>query len=162
MLGELIEMHYAPNVAEKMQRFVNNCQPCMKTKPVKTSNITPPLEPIYGPKDTLEYDFVGGLPRSNGYSHILTACDCFARYLFAIPIRKPVTKLVVDALIDIFTEHAYIPKHIVTDKGSTFTSLVIEEVMSKAGIKVSHATVKHAQTNRMIEWSHQRFKKSYR
>ena len=145
-----------------MQRFVNNCQTCIKSKPVKSDTITPPLEPIYdlcnGPEDILEIDLVGELPRSNGYSHILTACDYFSRYLFAIPIRRPDTKSVVDALIDIFSKHAYVPQHIITDKGSAFTSQVIEELMSQAGIQVSHATIKHAQTIGMIERSHQKLK----
>ena len=109
-------------------------------------------------QDVLEIDLVGELPRSIGYSHILTACDYFSRYLFAIPIRKPDTKSVVDVLLDIFTKHAYVPKHIITDKGSAFTSQVITELMDKAGIKVSHATIKHAQTIGMIERSHQRLK----
>ena len=50
------------------------------------------------------------------------------------------------------------PKHIITDKGSAFTSQVITELMEKAGMKVSHATIKHAQTIGMIERSHQRLK----
>ena len=162
MLGELRKRYYFPNLAEKVQEFVNNCQDCIKAKPVKPNTLTPPFEPIYdpcnGPEDVLEIDLVGELPRSNGYSHILTACDYFSRYLFAIPIRKPDTKSVVEALQDIFTKHAYVPKHIITDKGSAFTSQVITELMDKAGIKVSHATIKHAQTIGMIERSHERLK----
>ena len=99
MLGELGKMYYIPNLAEKVQKFLNNCQECIKVKPVKPSTVTPPLELIYdpcnGPEDVLEIDLVGELSRSNGYSHILTACDYFTRYLFAIPIRKPDTKSVV-------------------------------------------------------------------
>ena len=162
MLAELRKRYYIPNLAEKVQNFVNNCQDCIKAKPVKPNTVKPPLEPIYdpcnGPEDVLEIDLVGELPRSNGYSHILTACDYFSRYLFAIPIRKPDTKSVVEALLDIFTKHAYVPKHIITDKGYAFTSQVITELMEKAGIKVSHATIKHAQTIGMIERSHQRLK----
>ena len=52
----------------------------------------------------------------------------------------------------------YRPKHIITDKGSAFTSQVITELMDQAVIKVSHATIKHAQTIGMIERSHQRLK----
>ena len=162
MLSELRKRYYVPNLTEKVQEFVNNCQECNKTKPAKPNTLIPPLEPIYdpcnGPEDVLEIDLVGELPRSNGYSHILTACDYFSRYLFAIPIRKPDTKSVVNALLDIFTKHAYVPKHIITDKGSAFTSEVITELMNKAGIKISHATIKHAQTIGMIERSHQRLK----
>ena len=162
MLSELRKRYYIPNLAEKVQVFVNNCQECIKARPAKPNTLIPPLEPIYdtcnGPEDVLEIDLVGELPRSDGYSHILTACDYFSRYLFAIPIRKPDTKSVVDALLDIFTKHAYVPKHIITDKGSAFTSQVITELKNKAGIKVSHATIKHAQSIGMIERSHQRLK----
>ena len=162
MLSELRKRYYIPNLTEKVQIFVNNCQECIKAKPAKPNTLIPPLEPIYdpcnGPEDVLEIDLVGELPLSNGYSHILTACDYFSRYLFAIPIRKPDTKSVVDALLDNFTNHAYVPKHIITDKGSVFTSQVITEPMNKAGIKVSHATIKHAQTIGMVERSHQRLK----
>ena len=162
MVGELRKRYYIPNLTEKVQEFVNNCQDCIKAKPVKPSSVTPPLVPIYdpcnGPEDVLEIDPVGELPRSNGYSHILTACGYFSRYLFAIPIRKPDTKSLVDALLDIFTKHAYAPKHNITNKGSAFTSQVITELMDKAGIKVSYATIKHAQTIGMIERSHQRLK----
>ena len=93
---------------KKVQKFVNNCQDCIEAKPVKSGTVTSPLEPLYDPcncpEDVLEIDLVGELPRSNEYSHILTACENFSRYLFAIPIRKPETKSVVDALLDIFTK----------------------------------------------------------
>ena len=162
MLGELRKRYNIPNLTEKVQEFVNNCQDCIKAKPVKPNTVTPPLEPVYdpcnGPEDVLEIELVGELPRSNGYSHILTACDYFWRYLFAIPIRKLDTKSVVDALLDIFTKHTYVPKHIITDKCSAFTSQVIKELIDKAGIKVSHATIKPVQTIGMIERSLQRLK----
>ena len=101
---------------------------------------------------------VGELPRSDGYSPILTVCVYFSRYLFAIPIRSPDMKSVVDALIDIFSKHAYVPQHVITNKGLACTSQVIEELMSQAGIQVSHATIKHAQTIGMIVRSHQKLK----
>ena len=159
MLAELRKrFNYVPGLTEMVQVFVTSCQTCIKSKPVKNNSITPPLEPIYdpckGPEDILEIDLVGELPRSNGHTHILTACDYFSRYLFAIPLRKPDTKSVVNALIDIFTKHAYIPKHIITEKGSAFTSQVIEELMKTIGIKMSNGTVKHAETIGMIERSH--------
>ena len=96
MLGDLRKKYQAPNLAEKVHEFVNNCQDCIKTKSVKFSTVTLPLEPIFGPcngpEDVLEIGLVGEFqPRSNCYSHILTACDYFSRYLLAVPIRKPDT-----------------------------------------------------------------------
>ena len=113
----------------KVQGLVNNCQTCIKTKPVKNNTITTPLEYIYdpcnGPKEIAETDLIGELPRSNGYFHILNACNYVSQYLFAIPIRKPDTKS-VDTSWDVFTKHAYVPQHIITDQGSAFTWQVVE------------------------------------
>ena len=83
MLGDFRKRYYVPNLVEKEQKFVNNCQDCVKAKPVETSTVTPPLEPIYdpcnGPEDVLEIDPVGVLPQFNGYSHILISCDYCSR-----------------------------------------------------------------------------------
>ena len=157
-LGELRKRHYASNLAEKVQEFVNNCQDCIKVKQVKPLPREPIYDPCNDPEDVLEIDLFDELPRSNGYSHILTACDYFSRYLFAVSIQKPDTKSVVGALLEIFTKRANVPKQTITYKGSTFTSQVIAELMNKAGIKVSHATVKHARTIWMIKQSHRTLK----
>ena len=104
------------NLAENLQEFVNNCQDCIKAKTVKPNTVKPPLEPLLdicnGPEDILEIDLVGESPRSNGYSHILTACDYLSRYLFAVSIRKLDTKSVTETLLSIFTKHAYEPKQL--------------------------------------------------
>ena len=162
MLNELRKRIYFPNLAQRVQEFIDNCQMCIRTKPVPRSKITPPLQQIYdpcnGPEDILEIDLVGELPSSNGYTHVLTACDYFTKYLFAIPIRRPDTQSVVSALMQIFTQHAYIPRHLLTDKGSAFTSQVLRDIMTQSGIKIDHATIKHAQTIGMIERNHQKLK----
>ena len=162
MLVELRKRYYIPSLSEQVSKYVSNCIECIKAKPVNPRRLTPPLEKIYdpcnGPEDVLEIDLVGELPNSNGYTHILTACDYFSRYLFAVPVRKPDTKSVVKALMQIFTQHAYVPKTIITDKGTAFTSNIMTEIMKTAGIKIDHATVKHAQTIGMVERSHQRLK----
>ena len=162
MLHELRKRNYSPNLSELVLQYVSNCQDCIRAKPIRKAAITPPLQQIYdpcnGPEDILEIDLVGELPPANGFTHILTACDYFSRYLFAIPIRKPDTKSVVEALMQIFTQHSYVPKTILTDKGTTFTSQLLNALMESAGIKIEHASVKHAQTIGMVERSHQKLK----
>ena len=144
------------------RKFFDNTGRVLKAKPVNPKRLIPPLEKIYdpcnGPEDILEIDLVGELPCSNGYTHILMACDYFSRYLFATPIRKPHTKSVVNALLQIITRHAYVPKTIITDKGTAFTSSIITELMKTAGFQIEHATVKHAETIGMVERSHQKLK----
>ena len=58
MLSELRKRYYIPNLTEKEQEIVNNCQECIKAKAAKPNTLVPPLEPIYdpcnGPEDILD------------------------------------------------------------------------------------------------------------
>ena len=54
MLGGLRRRYYAANSAKMVQEFVNNCQDCIKAKLVKSSTVTPPLEPIMTPEMVLK------------------------------------------------------------------------------------------------------------
>ena len=106
MLHRLRERYYSSYLSELVWQYVSNCQDCIRSKPIQKTAITPPLKQIYdpcnGPEDILEIVLVGELPPSNGFTHVLTACDYFSRYLFAILLRKPDTKSVVEALMQIF------------------------------------------------------------
>ena len=92
----------------------------------KRIKLCPPLQKIYdpcnGPTDLMEVDIVRPLPASNGFTHILTAIDVFSRYLFAVPLRKPDTISVVNALLSGFAEHAYVQTQTLTDIGSVLTA----------------------------------------
>ena len=149
MLYEIRKRYYSPNLAGKDQKVLDGCENCIKSKSKKESQLRPPLEKIYdpcdGPEDMLEIDIVGPLPASNGFTHILTAVDVFSRYLFAVPLKRPDTHSVVRGLLSIFTKHAYVPKHILTDKGTAFTAEILTEIAKAADIHISHATIKHAE-----------------
>ena len=159
MLYELRKRYYSPNLACKVQKVLDGCEKCMKSKSVKEPQLRPPLkksyEPCDGPEDMLGIDIVGPLPASNSFTHILTAVDVFSRYLFAVPLKKPDTHSVAKGLLSIFTRHAYVPKHILTDKGTAFTAELLTEIAKAADIHISHATIKHAQTKGMVESARQ-------
>ena len=153
------QQFYSPNFAQQVQPFANNCQNRIKTKLSAKHKLKPPLPRIFdtcdGPTDIMEINLVGELPNSNGFTHIPTATDVLSRFLFSVPLKKPDCSSVVRALMQIFTQHAYVPRHILTDKGSAFTSQVFKELMDASGILIDHDTVKHEQTIDMVERSHQ-------
>ena len=69
---------------------------CIRTKNCSKTQIWPPLEQnddsCDGPEVVMQIDLVGKLPHSNGYIHILTACDVvFSTYFFALPLPQPNT-----------------------------------------------------------------------
>ena len=148
---------------KKHKKRLESCETCKRSNSVNESKIRPPLQKIYdpcnGPTDLMEVDKVGPLPTSNGFTHILTAIDVFSRYLFAVPLRKPDKPSFVNALLSVIAKHAYVPTHILTDKGSVFTAELFQKITKAIGIEISHATIKHAQTIGMVERSHAKLEK---
>ena len=68
-LHELRKRYYSPNLACKVQKVLDGCENCMKSKSIKESQLRPQLQkiddPCDGPEDMLEIDIVGPLPTSN-------------------------------------------------------------------------------------------------
>ena len=63
-------------------------------------------------------------------------------------------------IINIMTEHAYLPTTFISDKGTAFKSHIIKEVAGVLGITLKHATTKHAQTIGLLERSYASVKQS--
>ena len=71
------------------------------------------LEQIYNPcdvpEDVMKVDLVTELRAPNGYTHILTACDIFSWYRFAVPLQQPSTSAVTCALLQFFCSTCIYP-----------------------------------------------------
>ena len=52
------------------------------------------------------------------------------------------------------TRHAYLPTTVITDKGTAFTSRLVEDVAKILGIQIKCATTKHPQTIDKLERAH--------
>ena len=127
-------------------------------KRTKNPSITPELlnlpEWDLGPEDALQIDLLPNFPPSGGYENIITALDVFSRYLFAYPVVDASASSTAKVLIDIMTRHAYLPTTLITDKGTAFTSRLVEEVAKILGSQIKCATTKHPQTIGNLERTH--------
>ena len=145
-------------MAQLVREWVLSCEQCLREARIHTRLTHPPLqnpnEYITAPEDAMQIDLVPGLPPSSGYENIVTAIDVFSRYLFAYPTSNQDAKTVAKVIINIMTNHAYLPTTLISDKGTVFTSHVIKEVAGVLGITLKHATTKHAQTFGLLERSH--------
>ena len=54
--------------------------------------------------------------------------------------------------MQIFTEHAIVPRHALIDKASYFKSQIIKKLREVSSIHIEHATIEHRQTIGMTEW----------
>ena len=158
MLHEIRQKYYYPGVAKIVKKWVQGCEICIKDKRIANASITPELlnlpEWDLGPEDALQIDLLPNLPPSGGYENIITALDVFSRYLFAYPVTDASAISTAKVPIDIMTRHTYLPTTLITDKGTAFTSRVVEEVAKILGITLKCATTKHPQTIGNLERAH--------
>ena len=158
MLVEIRQKYYYPGIAKIVKKWVQACETCMKDKRTKNPSITKELNNLpewdLGPEDALQIDLLPNLPPSGGYENIITALDVFSRYLFAYPVTDASASSTAKVLIDIMTRHAYLPTTLITDKGTAFTSRLVEEIAKIIGIQNECATTKHRQTIGKLERTH--------
>ena len=134
-------------MAKLIRQWVMSCEQCIRESRVGDRLTQPalqnPKEHITAPEEAMQIDLVPDLPPSSGYENIVTPIDVFSRYLFAYPTSNQDAKTIARVIINIMTEHVYLPTTIVSDKGSVFMSQVIEEVAELPYNKPQQSLHKH-------------------
>ena len=59
-----------------------------------------------------------------------------------------------EVLLDIMTRHTYSPTTLITEKGTAFTSRLVDEIAKMLGFHIKCATTKHPQTIGKLERTH--------
>ena len=158
MLYEIRQKYYYPGIAKIVKKWVLGCETCIKDKRTTNPSLTPELLNLpdwdVGPEDALQIDLLPYLPPSGGYENIITALDVLSRYLFAYPVADASASSTAKVIIDIMTRNAYYPTTLITDKGTAFTSRLVDEVAKILGIQIKCATTKHPQTIGKLERTH--------
>ena len=96
-------------------------------------------------------DMVGPLPRTEeGHRFILTIVDYGSRFPDAIPLKTTTTQDVAEALLEYFSRVG-LPEEILTDRGSNFTSDLMEKLYQMLGIRGIRTSAYHPQTDGMVE-----------
>eukprot|EP00745_Piridium_sociabile_P042744 TRINITY_DN8657_c0_g1_i1.p1 TRINITY_DN8657_c0_g1~~TRINITY_DN8657_c0_g1_i1.p1 ORF type:complete len:1461 (-),score=280.53 TRINITY_DN8657_c0_g1_i1:179-4561(-) len=145
---------YWPGVSQDVKKFCRSCPVCQKT--VDKGRVPPvPLvrTPVEGqPFDKVGVDLIGPIiPRSRGGNkYILVQVDYVTRYPEAVPLRNMDATTVAEKLFEIWSRTG-IPKVVLTDRGSQFTSGIMKGVYQILGIKGCTTTPYHAQANGLVE-----------
>ena len=137
-----------------IREFVNNCDTC---KRVKTFSHLPygKLQPLETPKEP--FDRIGmdtivmGTAASNTKAkYIQVIVDHHSRYLWAFPTPTNTTASVVNILTNLF-RIVGVPKVLLTDRGTNFTSNHFKRFLSQNGVKHIKTSSYHPQTNGLVE-----------
>lgn len=151
-LGKIKENYWFPKMRRLVKKYVESCLECAYSK---SSGIKrPPLHPIPkgdAPFDTLHVDHVGPFIKSTkGNTHLLVIIDAYSKFIILKPVRSTKTSIVVDKLREYFSIFG-IPKRLVSDRGSCFTSNKFKDYMAQLGVRHVLNAVATPRANGQVE-----------
>ncbi|MBN3289911.1 POL2 protein, partial [Polypterus senegalus] len=154
---------YWPGINEEVRRFCQSCPEC-QTRQIPRRDRAPlvPIPLVDIPFERIGVDLVGPLePSTRGHKYILVMVDYATRYPEAVPLRSANTKSIARELVNLFSRVG-IPKEVLTDQGTPFTSDTFKEVAKLLQIKHLKASVYHPQTDGLVERFNQTLKQMLR
>ena len=145
--------YYWPSLFKDAKQYVRRCDSCQRVgKPTPSNEM--PLQPqvCIEPFEKWALDFVGPInPPSKQKKYILVCTDYVTKWVEAKALPSATENSVVQFLFeDIFTRFG-VPREIVTDQGSQFTSKLMEKLMEEYKIKHRKSTPYHPQANGQVE-----------
>jgi len=146
---------YWPGMCGDFRRYCTSCDQCQKMSPrgrvPKVPLVAMPL--VDEPFRRVAVDLIGPIiPASDrGNRYVLVMADCATRYPEAIPLRNTETETAAEALWEIWSRLG-VPDQMITDKGTQFTSNMMQELNRLFGVRGGTTILYHPQTNGLLEW----------
>nr|AAM08795.1 Putative retroelement [Oryza sativa Japonica Group]AAP52970.1 retrotransposon protein, putative, Ty3-gypsy subclass [Oryza sativa Japonica Group] len=155
MYQDLKEKFWWVSMRREIAEFVALCDVCQR---VKAEHQRPAglLQPLQIPEwkwEEIGMDFITGLPRtSSGHDSIWVVVDRLTKVAHFIPVHTTYTgkRLAELYLARIMCLHG-VPKKIVSDRGSQFTSKFWQKLQEEMGTRLNFSTAYHPQTDGQTE-----------
>ena len=158
-LSLLQEWFWWPGIAKQMRQVIRACTCCLQYEGGIPKG---PLCPVVAtaPLDLLHVDFTSiettlKLNQSPRVANVLVFQDHFTKHMLAYvtpdQTAKNIAKFLYGGYISIFGA----PARLLSDRGASFTSSVIEELCKILGIKRLQTMPYHPQMNGLVERLHQ-------
>ncbi|MCG8044622.1 MAG: RNase H-like domain-containing protein [Candidatus Thiodiazotropha endolucinida] len=151
--NRLLQNFFWPGMFKDVAAYCRSCPNCQRSVAkgrVRKAKLIP-IPPMSEPFSRVAIDIVGPLTRTKrGNRYILTLCDYSTKFPEAIPLKSIDTETVAEALLGIFSRLG-IPKEILSDQGSNFTSALMKELCKLLGVKKLQSTPYHPEANGLVE-----------
>eukprot|EP00253_Pinus_taeda_P021947 PITA_21947 len=144
--------YYWPSIFKDSKKYVKSCDSCQRMgRPTTTDEM--PLQPQVHlePFEKWALDFIGPIKStSNGKRYILVCTDYVKKWAEAKALVRATKQIVVNFLFEeIFVRYG-VPREIVTDQGTQFTSKLVKDITEKYQIKHRRSTPYHPQANGQV------------
>lgn len=142
-----------PSLDSDIEAFVKDCHTCQSSRP------QPPLAPVHfwdipqHPWNRLHLDFAGPFL---GHMYLILV-DAHSKWIDVVLMNTITSHNTIEKLMSIFATHG-LPKTIVTDNGTTFTSHEFQQFLRDNGIRHVTSAPYHPSTNGLAERAVQTFK----
>ena len=104
------------------------------------------------PWEEISMDFVGDLPKSEGFNMILVITNRFMKMQRYIPARNTwSTEDVTNVYITDVWKHYGLPRAITTDRGPQFASAFLRSLTKALDVRLRLSTAHHQQTDGLSE-----------
>ncbi|QRV82439.1 Transposon Tf2-7 polyprotein [Ceratobasidium sp. AG-Ba] len=148
--------YYWPAMKQQVNRFVETCETCQRSKGHKHYAPQKPLPIPQKPWEDIAYDFIVKLPESQGMDSIRVVIDRFSRQAHFIPCLESTN---AEGVADLFIKEVWklhgLPKTTVSDRGPTFNSQFLKALYAKLGINPKFSTAFHPETDGITERTNQ-------
>lgn len=151
---KILERYWWSGLRKDVASYVASCSQCQQRKSPNTSKPCElhPIPPPEAPFEVWGIDHLGPFPRtSDGNRYILVAVDHLTKWVELCPVASTSTEEVVRFLrTQLLLRHG-VPRMIITDRGTAFTSAVFSEELASQGITHAKAAPYRPQTNGLVE-----------
>lgn len=139
-----------PKLVSDVETYIRNCDIC-KTSKNPSFVLRPPMGQMViteRPFQRLYVDLIGPFPRTKrGYIGILVILDHFTKFTFLVPLKKLVTKPIVDYLQKEIFDSYGVPEVVVSDNGTQFKCKAFQAFLNKYGVKQQFTAIHSPQAN---------------
>ena len=152
-----------PHMSKQVAILARSCLHCQRSKVHKHVHLQP--EQIEVPRRRFAHvhvDLVGPLPRSAGFSYLLTILDRTSRWPEAVPLAAVSAADCAAGFFHGWVQRFGLPATITSDRGPQFASSLWSALCSLLNISHVQTTAYHPQANGAVERFHRRLKDALR
>ena len=159
---QLVQQRYVwHNMKKDVKRWCRECAACAASKVHR--HYKAPVGSLPTPERKFSFvhiDITGPLPRSRGFTHLLTIVDRTTRWPEALPLDSTKTEDVARAFISGWISRYGIPLDVTSDRGCQFTSNLWNCIAKSLGSQLHRTTSFHPSSNGLAERWHRSVKAS--
>jgi hypothetical protein len=145
--------YFWKSMATDIQTYVRSCHVCNRREPLKKSERAPlcPL-PVGTPWENIQVDILGPFPKSNTGAQFVLVCICtFTRWAEYIALKEITAPTTAKALFERIYCRFGSPKHLQSDQGKNFVSVMVKELCKVCGTKQVTSSSYHSQSQGAVE-----------